>query len=124
MDIKALFAPDKITHFKYGIIAAVVCVIASFLGSALGLMPITVILLIGGWGSGLAVEATQYQDNKKAEAEGLPPPHGVEFLDAFASALACTILAVGLEVVRYFGTLPDHPVFTYGKQAIWGVLGT
>jgi hypothetical protein len=115
MGIKEFFsAADKQLHIKASGIVALgtlaIGLIAMWLTLTLGLHPLAVLVLFAGWACGVAVEGTQWNDNKNAKAAGLPPPHEVSFADCLASAFFPTILAVVLQVLFWLHVLPAWPV--------------
>lgn len=115
MNIKDFFkAQDKQTHIKFGAIVALGTaafgLVCMFLTLHLALHPLAVLVFWGGWAAGIAVEGTQWNDNKIAKAAGNPPPHEVSFADCLASALGATILAIVIQVLFWLHILPAWPI--------------
>lgn len=120
-ELKAmLFAPDKILHGKASVGVLIGTIVIAIVGYLLGLHPVSIMILEGGFMAALSVEGTQWYDNKKAKERGDPPPHEVSVLDAFFSTLAPLVAVIVLEVVRALGQLPPWlAVFSTDRVPFW-----
>ena len=88
---------DKLGHMAAGVGAAAlgagVWVMAYAAGlAALDALPI--VLLVGPIAAAAAKEYADWMDNRAAAAAGRPAAHGVELLDALATALPGAVLAL------------------------------
>lgn len=112
MIIKEFFtAADKQIHMRAGmlvLLGSLAFVILSFL---LNLHPVAVAVMLSGISAGVSVEYSQRADNISAIAQGRTPVHDVSFWDAFASALACIVISVILQILAWTDILPPWPVF-------------
>lgn len=79
-----LLPQDKANHACYG---AVIFLLAVFVAQQLDLASPTIIALVFVACVGALKELADYLLNRRAIAAGLPPPHGVEFLDFAATTL-------------------------------------
>lgn len=79
-----LIPQDKANHACYG---AVIFLLVIFVAQRFGLSNPGVVALVFVACVGALKELSDYLLNRRAIAAGLPPPHGVEFLD-FAATTA------------------------------------
>lgn len=90
--------PDKIMHMKAGVLIAMFALAASFACVAAGLAPVSAIPLavgLAGLVGGLVKEVADWLENKAH-----PGTHGVEVLDALATAAPGLLVAI---VVQHWG---------------------
>lgn len=110
---------DKILHgvMSFVVLFGTVLFIAACYG--IGLSALSTMVLVGGWMSGFSVEGSQYAENQGVEANGQSPMHDVSFLDATASAFACTLFAVIYEGLRAFHLLPAWANISWDRVPFW-----
>lgn len=89
---------DKMLHISYSYIVFAGSILAYAIGSFLNMHPLSVTLLVGGWGAGLAVEAAQRSENLSSGK----PIHEISFLDALCSAAVPTVAAALIELRRVY----------------------
>jgi hypothetical protein len=85
---------DKANHAVYG---AAIFLAASLFGHLVHVPYTTDVALLVTAAAGALKELSDYILNKRAISQGLPPPHGVEFLDFLATTCggaACWIASV------------------------------
>lgn len=94
---------DKLGHAAAGLawsgvgalIYVVACVVLRIVPA--GALPLA--LFLPPLAAGITKEFADWSDNRSAEAIGQPDPHGVEFMDAFATTLPGIVLSA--LAVRY-----------------------
>ena len=79
-----LIPQDKANHFAYGTAVAIMAKVATqfYLPEYSQFAGVVASSIVG-----VLKEIVDFVLNKLAERKGLPPPHGVEAMDAFATAL-------------------------------------
>lgn len=115
-----LTAADKILHGKASIGVLIATLVIAVIGYFLGLHPVSIMIMEGGFLAAWSVEGTQWFDNYKAKQRGETPPHDVSALDAFFSHLAPLVFVIILEVARFLGHLPAWMnVFQSDRVPFW-----
>lgn len=87
---------DKAMHVIYG---AATASLAGLLSVHFGIQPAGLVALAAAAAVGVLKEAADLIANRRAEAAGLLPPHGVEWQDAAATAIGGALVAAPLLVV-------------------------
>jgi len=83
--------PDKVMHMKAGVLIAMFALAASFVCVAAGLAPVSAVPLavgLAGLVGGLVKEGSDWLENRAR-----PGTHGVEVLDALATAAPGLVVA-------------------------------
>ncbi len=103
------FKPDFLPHVLGGLAVLVFAAAAAMVLLHLGLHPMTVAIVVAGIAAAVAVEGTQWNDNRLAKAKGESPPHEISGRDAFNSSLACLLAGAALEAATRLQLLSAWP---------------
>lgn len=88
---------DTKTHRVGGTVVLLASLVQALALLALGLHPVTVVLICAGSAAAASVEGTQWFTNRAAKKNGAQPPHEVSWRDFGNSVAACWIGAAAAE---------------------------